>query len=308
MTLLFNSDPVRGASFAALMAQSLPDLAVRIGADSVEGAQVRYLLTWEAPRDLFDRYPNLELVLSLGAGVDQFDLAAFPPGVRLVRLVDEDLGLMMRDYVCMAVLGCLRQLPDYMGQQRAGVWQELPLRMARDTRVGILGLGHLGRAVAMGLAPFGFALSGHSRSPQDLPGLRCLHGPAGLETLLAQSDILVCLLPLTPETRGVLDDALFAKLPRGAALVHVGRGAQLDPQALLGALNSGQLARAVLDVTAPEPLPPGDPLWAHPRVIVTPHIACQTRPEALARHVTQVLRAHLQGQSLPGLVQTDRGY
>lgn len=307
MTLLFNADPLRGARFAALMAKALPEIAVH-SPQTADPAQVRFLVTWQAPPDMFRCYPKLELVLSLGAGVDQFDLAAFPPGVRLVRLVDEDLGLMMRDYVCMAVLACLRQLPTYLDQQRSRLWQEHRLRMASETRVGVLGLGQLGRAVTAALAPFGFPVSGWSRSPRDLPGLRGLSGPEGLETILHDSDILVCLLPLTPETRGLLNAGLFAKLPRGASLIHVGRGAQLDQTALLAALDSGQLASAVIDVTQPEPLPAEDPLWSHPGVILTPHIACQTRPEALARHATRVLRAHLAGAEVPGLIQPAQGY
>lgn len=308
MTLLFNSDPTRGAIFAEIFGAAFPGIPVRIGADSVAGPEVRYLVTWQAPPDLFTRYPNLELVLSLGAGVDQFDLAAFPPHVQLVRLVDEDFASMMRDYACMAVLACHRNLPEYAGQQRAEVWREVPVRLAAERRVGVLGLGHLGLAVTAALAGFGFPLSGWSRSPRSVKGLRCLSGPTGLATILAQSDIIVCLLPLTEETRGILNADLFARLPQGASLVHAGRGAQLDPDALLAALDSGHLASAILDVTEPEPLRPGDPLWRHPRVIITPHVACQTRPQSLARHAISVLRAHQAGQPLPGRVESTRGY
>lgn len=308
MTLLFNSDPARGAIFAELLGAACPEIPVRIGADSVAGPEVRYLVTWQAPPDLFTRYPNLELVLSLGAGVDQFDLSAFPPQVRPVRLVDADFASMMRDYACMAVLACHRNLPEYVGQQRAELWQELPVRLAAERRVGVLGLGHLGLAVTSALASFGFPLSAWSRSARTVPGLRCLSGPSGLETILRETDILVCLLPLTAETRGILNADLFARLPRGASLVHVGRGAQLDPTALRHALDTGHLSSAMLDVTNPEPLTPGDPLWQHPRVIVTPHVACQTRPESLARHAINVLQAHQRGQPLPGLVERTRAY
>lgn len=308
MTLLFNSDSARGAKFAEVFGATFPEIPVRIGTGGLREPDVRYLVTWEAPADMLDRYPNIEVVISMGAGVDQFDLSAFPTGVKLVRLVDEELASMMRDYVCMAVLGCHRNLPEYVGQQRGEVWHELPVRLASDRRVGVLGLGQLGLGVARALAPFDFPLSGWSRSEHQVPGLRCLSGSLGLEMILRDSDILVCLLPLTPATRGILNADLFAKLPRGAALVHVGRGAQLDPQALRDALDAGHLASAILDVTNPEPLPPGDLLWHHPRVIVTPHVACQTRPQGLARHAINVVRAHLDGRHLPGLVQACRGY
>ncbi|RWR05064.1 2-hydroxyacid dehydrogenase [Paenirhodobacter populi] len=308
MTLLFNSDATRGTIFADILRTAFPDIPVRIGADSVAGPEVRYLMTWTAPADLFTRYPNVEVIFSLGAGVDQFDLRSFPPGVQLVRLVDEDLAAMMRDYVCMGVLAAHRNLPEYLGQQRDEVWRALPVKLAPERRVGVLGLGQLGQAVLAALASFGFRLSGWSRSPREIAGVRCHSGAEGLDAILRESDILVCLLPLTAETRGILNADLFAKLPEGAALVHAGRGAQLDPQALREALDSGRLSGAILDVTTREPLPPGDPLWHHPRVIVTPHIACQTRPEVMARHTITVLRAHREGRPLPGLVESGRGY
>lgn len=308
MTLLFNSDARRGAIIAGIFGETFPDIPVRIGLDSVEGPEVRYLITWTAIPDMVARFPNLEVVFSLGAGVDQFDLSAFPPGLPLVRLIDEDLSLMMRDYACMGVLAAHRDIPRYLAQQRAEIWQPQPVVRACDRRIGVLGLGELGRTVLDALSGFGFQLSGWSRSPRKIAGVSCHSGAEGLDAMLAQSEILVCLLPLTEETRGILNAGLFAKLPKGAALVHVGRGGHLDPKALREALDSGQLSGAVLDVTHPEPLPAGDPLWQDPRVIVTPHIACQTRPERLARHAVEVVRAHRAGLPLPGLVETGRGY
>jgi glyoxylate/hydroxypyruvate reductase len=308
MTLLFNSDAERGAIVSEIFGKAFPDIPVRIGAESVEGPEVRYLVTWTVPADLFARYPNIEIVLSLGAGVDQFDLAVFPTGVKLVRLIDDDLAAMMRDYVCMGVLAAHRNLPEYLSQQRAEVWQPVPVRLASERRIGVLGLGQLGQVVLAALAGFGFPLSGWSRGPRDIPGVRCHSGAEGLDAILRESDILVCLLPLTEETRGILNAALFAKLPEGATLVHAGRGAQLDAPALLAALDSGHLSGAILDVTDPEPLPAGDPIWRHPRVIVTPHVACQTRPQGIARHAVEVVRAHLDGRSVPGQVEADRGY
>lgn len=308
MTILFNSDAARGQVFADILAQTMPDLPVKIGLENVDGPEVHYLLTWKVVPGMFERFPNLRIVFSLGAGVDQFDVAAFPPGVRLVRLVDPDLAAMMREYVCMGVLAAHRDIPAYLGQQRNAEWTPVPVKLASERRVSVLGLGQLGQVVLQALAEFGFALSGWSRSAREIDGVTCYSGPDGLDAILAQTDILVCLLPLTPETQGILNADLFAKLPKGASLVHAGRGAHLDGAALYAALETGQISGAVLDVTNPEPLPPEDPLWHHPHVLITPHIACQTRAESLARHVVDVLSCEERGAPLPGLVQAGRGY
>jgi glyoxylate/hydroxypyruvate reductase A len=166
-------------------------------------------------------------------------------------------------------------------------------------------MGQLGQAVLRALAPFGFPLAGYSRSgaaPDGVEGFR------DLGAFLARTDILVCLLPLTPDTEGFLDARLFAALPRGARLVQAGRGKQLVTEDLIAALDAGQIAAAMLDVTEPEPLPPGHALWRHPRVIVTPHVACQTRAQDGARHVVAVIRAWRQGTAIPGLIDRARGY
>lgn len=308
MTFLYKSDPVRGAEWAELFARKAPDVPFRIWPDIGDPESVRYLAAWLPPEDISELFPNLEVLFSVGAGIDQFDLSVLPPELPIVRMTEPGITAGMVEYATMAVLGLHRDLPAYIDQQHRRLWQPIRVQPASKRRVGVLGLGLLGRAVLAQLSAFGFQLNGWSRSRHAIEGVDCYAGQEELPAMLAATDILVCLLPLTDETRGVLNVGLFAGLPRGASLVHVGRGPQLDSAALLSALDGGHLSAAVLDVTDPEPLPEDHPFWSHPKVMLTPHIASMTQPETAVDLVLENISRHRAGQPLIGLVNRERGY
>jgi glyoxylate/hydroxypyruvate reductase A len=308
MTVLYKANMVRGAEWARLFAERAPDVPFRLWPDIGNPADVRHLVAWVPPDEIATTFPNLELVFSVGAGVDQFDTTKVPAHIPLVRMLEPGIAETMVEYVTMAVLALHRDLLDFINQQKQQVWREIRITPAKRRRVGVMGLGQLGQAVLERLKAFGFALSGWNRSPREIEGVTCYAGAEALPEFLALADILICLLPLTDETRGILNADLFARLPRGAGLVNVGRGPHLIESDFLAALDSGALSGAVLDVTDPEPLSPGHPFWSHPRILLTPHNASMTTPDTAVDFVLDVIARHRRGEELPGLVDRRRGY
>lgn len=308
MSILYVGEPARGARWGAIHARLMPEVPFHVHPDLPEPAAIRYVIAWKLPDGLLAALPRLEVLFSIGAGVDQLDLARLPAHVPLVRMIEPALVEEMTSYVALAVLALHRNLPGYLAQQRARIWKPLPFKPAARTRIGILGLGVLGTAVARALAPFGFELHGWSRTPKAMDGLTAHAGAAGLDAMLALSDILVCLLPLTPDTRGILGARSFARLPAGAAIVNVGRGGHLVEAELLAALEDGRISAACLDVFATEPLPADSPLWSHPRVLITPHVAAITHAETAAEALVANIRRHRRGEEMLGVVDRVRGY
>jgi len=272
-------------------------------------ADIRIALVAKPPRGALATLPNLELICSLWAGVDGL-LAdpAFPCTVPLTRLIDPQLTTAMVESVLLHVLSAHRLAPRYRLQQTLREWRQHRQPQAAERTVAILGFGHLGRACGEALLLLGFRVAGWSRTANAHPRIECVHGDAGLADILSRANIVVSLLPITPQTHGLLDAARLALLPAGAAIVNVGRGAVIDEAALLAALDAGRLEAAILDVYRQEPLPPGHPFWTHERVWVYPHVAAETDPRSAARVVADTVRRFRAGEPLPERVDPSRGY
>ena len=308
MHILYKSEPQRGALWQQWLAQHAPDIQLHLWPETGDPRAIEMIIAWQPPERMMETFPNLKALLSVGAGADQFDLAALPPDLPVVRMIEPGLTQGMVEYVTFAVLGLHRDMVRYLQQQRAAQWLAHGVTPAHARRVGVMGLGELGQAALQQLVGLGFDCAGWSRTPRQLDGVRGYHGAAQLGAFLARSDILICLLPLTAETRGLLNRDLFAQLPPGAALVQAGRGAQLNHDDLLAALDGGQLAAAVIDVTDPEPLPPTHPFWRHPAIWLTPHIASQTQSDSAVAALLANLRRYQRGEPMVGLIDRARGY
>lgn len=309
MILLYTPSPKETQAYIALFRAAMPQQTFITLDELDDPSQVAYVVTWGPPAGLFAGLPALRGVFALGAGVDKL-LARddLDPALPIYRLLDGGMAAQMLEYVRFGVLSYQRHMDIYRRQQVAGVWKMLPPRLSADVRVGVLGLGEIGLAVARGLQADGYRVQGWSRTPRSLPGLPSHHGQEGLHTLLAESDVLACVLPSTPETAGLLDAATLARLPAGAMLINAGRGDLLDEMALLAALDEGRLRCAQLDVFAQEPLPPDSRLWQHPAVTLTPHIAAITLRQQAVAQIADRLQRLAQGEAVAGQVERQRGY
>ncbi|AVE08479.1 glyoxylate/hydroxypyruvate reductase A [Pseudomonas palleroniana] len=308
MALLYKSDPIRGERWRALFAEHAPDIEWRAWPDIGDPAEIDYLAAWLAPDNLEQRLPNLKVLFAVSAGVDQLDLARLPAQLPVVRLLDPGITRGMCEYASWAVLSLHRDMLRYRQQQLARCWQAHLLQPAANRRVGVMGLGAQAQQILATLAPLGFALSGWARSPHQLPGAECFAGEAQLPAFLNQCDILLCVLPLTEQTQGILNRRLFAQLPKGAALINMGRGGHLVEEDLLQALASGQLSGAVLDVVQEEPAPADHPFWGHPQILLTPHIAAMTQPDSAFAVLLENIRRHQRGEPMLGEVDRSKGY
>ena len=294
---------------AALLAVD-PSLEIRLFPDAGDPAEIEAAVVWTA-HDMMElrRYPNLKLIVSMGAGVDHLLRAPGPPpGIPVARLKDVLLTSAMAEWVLLNVLRFHRQDPEYRALQQRKKWLELSAPSTAERRIGILGIGELGSASARVLTALGFPVMGWSRSARTLAGVQTFHGADGLMAMAAQTDILICLLPLTPETRGVLNAKLLSALPSGAYVINGARGGHMVAEDMLATLDSGHIAGAALDVFEPEPLPPESPFWSHPKVFLTPHAASITIPSSVAPQVVENIHNMRAGRPLINLVDFSLGY
>ncbi|WP_445620120.1 2-hydroxyacid dehydrogenase [Kushneria sp. Sum13] len=308
MALLYKSDPDRGRRWQALFAEHAPDIEFRQWPDIGDPEDIRYLLAWQPPEDIATLLPNLEVLFATSAGIDQFDPNVLPDGLPVVRMLDPAIEQGMIEYATFATLWRHRHMSDYVRQQHDRHWQAHMLVPAGRRRIGVLGLGQLGGAIARHLKGYGFQVSGWARTPRNLPGITTHAGAETLDAFLSECDILICVLPLTRDTRGVLDYALFERLPQGASLINMGRGDHLVEADLTRALDSGQLSGAVLDVLSEEPPAPDHPFWQDPRILMTPHVAAMTQPDTAFPVLLENLRRHQRGDAMIGQVDRQRGY
>jgi glyoxylate/hydroxypyruvate reductase A len=281
--------------------------------DGEADPSISYAVVWKQRPNILAKLPRLKAIFSLGAGVDHLFQDPGLPAVPIVRVVADNLTQYMTEYVVWRVLDHHRQGMLYRSQQERRVWREPPQRPAGEVSVGVMGLGHLGRATARALLALGFRVNGWSRKGEPMEGVEIFRGDAGLAPFLNATDILVVLLPLTPATEGIVDYRLLGQLRRrnavgGAVLINAGRGRLQRDADIVRALDDGTLKEASLDVFETEPLPAESPLWGHPKVFITPHAAAMSDPVHLVHPMLDQMDAFDRGEQLRDLVDREAGY
>jgi glyoxylate/hydroxypyruvate reductase A len=308
-TLLFAAAGERAESWAAAFAEVAPEIGFQPHLPGQDISDIPYCLVWRAAPGLWPAMKSLKIVFGLGAGVERLladpDL---PKHVPLVRMVEPELTRGMVEYVLWQCLFHHRRVWELEAAQSCATWRPHTYPAPWDRTIGIMGLGELGVAAAAKLVEFGFQVRGWSRSPKSLPKVESFSGADQLPAFLAKTEILVCLLPLTPETRGILDASLFAQLPRGASLINTARGGHLVEADLTAAMASGQITAATLDVFETEPLPEDHPFWSTERLYITPHNASITDPRSAAWRISRQIAKFEAGEALDDVVDRKRGY
>lgn len=309
MILLFKSGIDRPDWWRRELQSRIPGLEVRTWPDVGDKSEIDYALIWQMPHGELATYPNLKAIFSLGAGVDHaLNDPDFPKDLPFARVIDPDLTQRMMEYVVQHVLNHHRFQNIYDAQQDKKIWNDIFIPAATGRKVGILGMGELGGRAAEALGYLGFDVAGWSRNRKDIPGITSFAGDGELDAFLGRTEILVCLLPLTPATTDILNGDLFARLPKDASIINAGRGRQMVEEDLLEYLENGHLSQATLDVFCTEPLPQDHPFWEHPNVRITPHNASISDPAQVADLVAQNIKRVEAGEDVLNQVNIERGY
>ena len=270
--------------------------------------QADHAIVWAPPQQFIDEQSGLQALFNIGAGVDALLQLKLPPSLKVVRLDDAGMSVQMAEFVCHAVIRHFREFDGYDADTQAGKWSYRKPRSRADFAVGVMGLGVLGERVAKALQVFDFSVNGYSRSPKDLPGIRCFSGAQALPDFLAATRVLVNLMPLTPETENILNHTILSQLQKGAYVINVARGKHLVDEDLLALIDSGHLAGAALDVFRTEPLPADHVFWQHPKITVTPHTSARTLREESIAQIVGKIQALQRGEPIRGVVDHQRGY
>ncbi|MBI2769417.1 MAG: glyoxylate/hydroxypyruvate reductase A [Burkholderiales bacterium] len=267
-----------------------------------------HAIVWSPPQQFLDEQPGLKGIFNIGAGVDALMKLKLPAGARVVRIDDGGMAVQMAEFVSHAVIRHFRELDAYQADVAQAKWSFRRPHQRKDFPVGIMGLGVLGERVAQAIGHFDFPLLGWSRSPKSIAGMQCFAGAGQFDEFLLRTRILVCLLPLTPDTQGIMDRENLAKLQRGGYVINVARGAHLVDEDLIALLDNGHLAGAALDVFRTEPLPVEHPFWKHPKITVTPHTSARTLREESITQIAGKILAMERGEPVAGVVDPQRGY
>jgi glyoxylate/hydroxypyruvate reductase len=306
--IFFHSNLDSPDQWRAALATEFEDFTFSVGTAVANPESVDVALIWTLPHDGLERFVNLRAVLSLGAGIDQLDLARLPRHVPLARLVDASLTRTMVDYAKTAVYRYHRRFHFFEREARNRRWTFISPTATAETSVGVLGLGEIGREIALALHREGFAVHGWSRRRKQLEGVTTYTGRDGLKSMIGRSNIVLNVLPLTDETRHILCGDLFAQFQAGTCLINMGRGMHLVEADLLDAIASGRVEAATLDVASVEPLPPAHPFWGHPDILITPHVAGLSRPMTAVTTIAANIRRAMAGERLLQQVDLDGGH
>jgi glyoxylate/hydroxypyruvate reductase A len=288
----------------------LPEAEIELWHAGEKCQNCDYAVVWSPPEAMLPELATVKAIFVTGAGVDallKFS-DALPAHIPIIRLGDAGMAMQMAEYVTHSVLRYFRRFDEYEAQARSGQWLPLPQHHKEDFAVGVLGMGVLGTRVLEALAPFGFPLRAWSRTEKSMAGVQCFHGADGLDTFLRGTRVLVCMLPLTPETGNIVNRTNMCKLPQGSYLINVARGAHLAEPDLLTLIKSGHIAAATLDVFRNEPLPAQHPFWQEPRITITPHISALTLRRESVQQIAEKIRKVEQGQPVADVVDRNRGY